>query len=42
MIMSNDFIMIKRDKDIFIIISLYIDDILIVSNSKEYVNEIKG
>ena len=49
-IILNDFIMIdedhcvyiKRSKDKFIIMSLYVDDILIAGNSKEYVNELKG
>ena len=49
-IILNDFIMIdedhcvyiKRSKDKFIIMSLYVDDILIASNSKEYINGIKG
>ena len=48
--MLNDFIMIeedhcvytKRSLDKFIIMWLYVDDILIVGNNKEYVKEIKG
>ena len=43
-IISNDFMMIdedhcvytKRDKDKFIILSLYVDDILIAGNDKEF------
>ena len=50
MIVSNDFILIngdyyvytKRFKDKYIIMLLYVDDILIASNSKEYVSKIKG
>ena len=49
-IISNDFTMInedhcvytKRDKDKFIILSLYVDDILIVGNDKEFLKGIKG
>ena len=32
---------IKSSKDKFVILSLYVDDILIVENSKEYILEIK-
>ena len=32
---------IKSLKDKFVILSLYVDDILIVENSKEYISEIK-
>ena len=50
MIMSNDFIMIDENhyvyekwfKDKFVIMLLYVDDILIASNRKGYANEIKG
>ena len=49
-IILNGFIMIDEDHcvyikismDKFIIMSLYVDDILIAGNSKEYINEIKG
>ena len=49
-IISNDFMMIdedhcvytKRDKDKFIILSLYMDDILIAGNDKEFLKGIKG
>ena len=33
---------IKSSKDKFVILSLYVDDILIARNSKEYILEIKG
>ena len=50
MIVLNDFIIIdedhyvyiKRSENEFVIMLLYVDDILIDGNSKEYVNEIKG
>ena len=49
-IISNDFTMIdedhciytKRSKDKFVILSLYVDDILISGNDKEYTNDIKA
>ena len=48
--MSHNFEMIEEDhcvyiirsKDKFVILSLYVDDILTVGNSKEYILEIKG
>ena len=48
-IISNDFLMIdedpcvytRRDKDKFIILSLYVDDILIAGNDKEFLKGIK-
>ena len=42
MIDEDHCVYIKRSMDKFIIMSLYVDDILIAGNSKEYVNEIKG
>ena len=42
MIDEDHCVYIKRSKDKFIIMSLYVDDILIAGNSKEYVNELKG
>ena len=42
MIDEDHCVNIKRSKDKFIIMSLYVDDILIAGNSKEYVNELKG
>ena len=42
MIDEDHCIYIKRSMDKFIIMSLYVDDILIAGNSKEYINEIKG
>ena len=49
-IISNDFTMIdedhcvytKRNKDKFVILSLYVDDILIAGNDKEFLKSIKG
>ena len=49
-IISNDFTMIdedhcvynKRSKGKFVILSLYVNDILIAGNDKEYVNDIKA
>jgi len=32
----------KRSKYKFVILSLYVDDILIAGNDKEYVNHVKG
>jgi hypothetical protein len=32
---------VKRSKDKFVILSLYVDDILLASNNKEYVQTIK-
>ena len=40
-IILNGFIMIDEDHCVYIIMSLYVDDILIAGNSKKYVNEIK-
>ena len=42
MIEEDHCVYIKRSKDKFLILSLYIDNILIVGNSKEYILEIKG
>ena len=42
MINEDHCVYIKRSKDKLIIMSLYVDDILIAGNSKEYVNELKG
>ena len=49
-VMSHNFEMIEEDhcvyikssKDKYVILSLYVDDILIAENSKEYILEIKG
>ena len=48
-IVSNDFTMInedhcvytKRDKDKFIVLSLYVDNILIVGNDKDFIKHVK-
>ena len=42
MIKEDHCVYIKRSKDKFVILSLYVDDILIVGNNKEYITEIKG
>ena len=42
MIEENHCVYIKRSKDKFVILSLYVDDLLIVGNGKEYILEIKG
>jgi transposase InsO family protein len=42
MINEDHCVYIKRSKDKFIILSLYVDDILIAGNDKEYVETIKG
>ena len=42
MIEEDYYFYIKRSKDKFVILSLYVDDILIVGNIKEYILEIKG
>ena len=42
MIDEDHCVYIKRSMDKFIIMSLYVDDILIAGNSKEHINEIKG
>ena len=39
---KNHCVYIKKSKDKFVILSLYVDDILIVENNKEYILEIKG
>ena len=33
---------VKRSKDKFVVLSLYVDDKLIVTNNVEYMKEIKG
>ena len=42
MIEEDHCVYIKRWKDKFVIFSLYVDDILIARNGKEYILEIKG
>ena len=42
MIKEDHCVYIKRSKDKLVILSLYVDDILIAKNSKEYILEIKG
>ena len=42
MIEEDHCIYIKRSKDKFVILSLYVDVILIAENSKKYILEIKG
>ena len=42
MIEEDHCVYIKRSKDKFVILSLYVDDILIAGNSMEYILEIKG
>ena len=42
MIEEDHCVYIKRSKDKYVILSLYVDDILIAENSKEYILEIKG
>ena len=42
MIEEDHCVYIKSSKDNFVILSLYVDDILIVGNSKECILEIKG
>ena len=42
MIEEDNCAYIKRSKDQFLIMYLYVDDILIAGNSKEYILEIKG
>ena len=42
MIKEDHCVYIKRSKDKFVILSLYVDDILIAENNKEYIIEIKG
>ena len=41
MIEENHYVYIKRLKNKFVILSLYVDDILIAGNGKEYILEIK-
>ena len=41
MIEEDHYVYIKRLKDKFLTLSLYVDDILIAGNSKEYILEIK-
>ena len=41
MIEEDHCVYIKRSKDKLVILSLYVDDILIAGNSKEYILEIK-
>ena len=41
MIEEDHCVYIKRSKDKFVILSLYVDDILIAGNNKEYILEIK-
>ena len=42
MIEEDHCVYIKRLKDKFVILSLYVDDILIVGNSIKYILQIKG
>ena len=42
MIEEDHCVYIKRSKDKFVILSLYIDDILITGNDVEHVKEVKG
>ena len=42
MISENNYVYIKRSKDQFVILSLYIDDILIVRSNMKFVNIIKN
>ena len=42
MIEEDHYVYIKRSKDKFLILSLYVDDILIAGNSMECILEIKG
>jgi Reverse transcriptase (RNA-dependent DNA polymerase) len=41
MIDEDHFVYVKRSKNKFVILSLYVDDILLASNNKEYVQTIK-
>ncbi len=42
MIHEDNCIYIKQSKDKFVILSLYVDDILIAGNDREYLKIIKG
>ena len=42
MISEKNCIYIKRSKDHFVILSLYVDDILITGSSMEFVNTVKN
>lgn len=41
MINEDHYLYIKHDRDIFVILSLYIDHILLVNNNNEFINTIK-
>ena len=42
MIEEDHCVYIKRSKDKFVVLSLYVDDILIAENNVDYIQEIKG
>ena len=41
MVKDDHCVYIKKSKDSFVILSLYVDNILLVTNNKEFVNSIK-
>ena len=42
MVEENHCLYNKKSKDVFVILSLYVDDILLVVNNKEFVKIVKG
>ena len=42
MIEEDHYVYIKRSKDKFLVLSLYVDDLLMIGNNVEYIKEIKG